>query len=139
MAEKRFAVVRLGSLGDIVPHISRSGRIACIVSIRANNLADASSLGRSGCKQQPCHRNLASGFSRSLVCPSSNRKLRAFCPEAAIDFQGLWKSAIPPFLAGIPRRIGFSSFTVREYGGTNSLYRTREMPHRAYCGSKWRT
>src|SRR6266851_5717189 len=36
--------------------------------------------------------------------------------EAAIDYQGLWKSAAIPFLARIPRRIGFSSETIRESG-----------------------
>jgi len=35
---------------------------------------------------------------------------------AAIDYQGLWKSAALPFLAGVPRRIGFSWSTVREFG-----------------------
>ena len=36
--------------------------------------------------------------------------------EAAIDYQGLWKSAAIPFLARIGRRIGFSSETIREAG-----------------------
>jgi heptosyltransferase I len=36
--------------------------------------------------------------------------------EAAIDYQGLWKSALIPFLTAVHRRIGFSSETVREAG-----------------------
>lgn len=36
--------------------------------------------------------------------------------SAAIDYQGLWKSAALPFLGRVSRRIGFSSETVREYG-----------------------
>jgi ADP-heptose:LPS heptosyltransferase len=36
--------------------------------------------------------------------------------ETAIDYQGLWKSAALPFLVRIPRRIGFSSETIREAG-----------------------
>jgi heptosyltransferase I len=36
--------------------------------------------------------------------------------DAAIDYQGLWKSAALPFLGGVKKRIGFSSAAVREYG-----------------------
>jgi len=35
---------------------------------------------------------------------------------AAIDYQGLWKSGLIPFLGGVKRRIGFSSATIREAG-----------------------
>jgi len=43
---------------------------------------------------------------------------------AAIDYQGLWKSASIPFFAGVPRRIGFSSATIRE-AGVPLLYNDR--------------
>jgi heptosyltransferase-1 len=43
-------------------------------------------------------------------------RVRAFKFDTAIDYQGLWKSAALPFLARIPRRIGFSSHSVREFG-----------------------
>ena len=36
--------------------------------------------------------------------------------DAAIDYQGLWKSAALPFFGGVKRRIGFSSHTIREWG-----------------------
>src|SRR5437667_285350 len=36
--------------------------------------------------------------------------------SAAIDYQGLWKSAALPFFGGVPRRIGFSSQAIREFG-----------------------
>jgi len=36
--------------------------------------------------------------------------------SAAIDYQGLWKSAMLPFFGGAKRRIGFSSATIREFG-----------------------
>src|SRR6266513_394200 len=35
---------------------------------------------------------------------------------AAIDYQGLWKSAVLPFLGRVPRRLGFSWHAVREFG-----------------------
>ena len=34
----------------------------------------------------------------------------------AIDYQGLWKSAMLSFLGGVSRRIGFSSQVIREFG-----------------------
>jgi len=43
-------------------------------------------------------------------------KIRGERWDAAIDYQGLWKSALLPFLGGARRRIGFSSSTVREFG-----------------------
>src|SRR5208282_3153458 len=36
--------------------------------------------------------------------------------DAAIDYQGLWKSAALAYFGGIKRRIGFSSETIREFG-----------------------
>ncbi len=116
MAEKRFAVVRLGSLGDIVH------TLPAVAGLRASfPVAPIIWLTHPRWVDLVASSNLASEIwpvdSRDL---SSVRQviamLRAFCPDTVIDFQGLWKSAIPPFLAGIPRRIGFSSLTVREYG-----------------------
>jgi heptosyltransferase-1 len=43
-------------------------------------------------------------------------QIRGQAFDAAIDYQGLWKSAAFSFLGGIPCRIGFSSETIREYG-----------------------
>ncbi|HKW57765.1 MAG TPA: glycosyltransferase family 9 protein [Candidatus Acidoferrum sp.] len=42
--------------------------------------------------------------------------LRASRWDAAIDYQGLWKSAALAFFGGVRRRIGFSSDTIREFG-----------------------
>jgi heptosyltransferase I len=116
MSEPRFLVVRLGSLGDIVHTFPAAGGLrksfpnADIVwlthpkwqaLVRAGNLAnevwtvdtrDWTSL-------------------RSILA-----RIRKNHFEAAIDYQGLWKSALIPFLAGVHRRIGFSSETVREAG-----------------------
>lgn len=42
------------------------------------------------------------------------RWLRKWQPDIAIDFQGLWKSAITALVSGASRRIGFSSTQLRE-------------------------
>jgi heptosyltransferase I len=116
MTEKRFAVVRLGSLGDIVhtfPAVSGlrksfpSAQTIWLTHPRWVGLVSSSNL-------------------TDEIWPIDSRdlssvlnvigKLRSFRPEVVIDYQGLWKSAFPGFLAGIPRRIGFSSDTIREYG-----------------------
>jgi lipopolysaccharide heptosyltransferase I len=135
MTEKRFAVVRLGSLGDIVhtiPAVSGlresfpSAQIIWLTHPRWVGLVSSS--------------NLASEIwpvdSRDL---SSVRqvigKLRSLHPEVIIDYQGLWKSAFPGFLARIPRRIGFSSDTIREYG-VPILYTERVKCHATHIADQ---
>jgi heptosyltransferase-1 len=54
-------------------------------------------------------------------------EIRASQWQAAIDYQGLWKSAALPFLGGVKRRIGFSSHTIREFG-VPILYTQRVKP-----------
>jgi heptosyltransferase-1 len=116
MTEQRFAVVRLGSLGDIVhtfPAVAAlresfpSANIVWLTHPRWSELVASSRLASEIWPVDS--RDLSSV--RQVI-----RRLRAFQPEASIDFQGLWKSAIPGFLAGVLRRIGFSSATIREYG-----------------------
>jgi heptosyltransferase-1 len=116
MPEPRFLVVRLGSLGDIVhtlPAVSalRSSfprsEIIWLTHPRWVGLVAASNLA-------------------SEIWPVDSRDLsnvrdvlsqiRAQSFDAAIDYQGLWKSALLPFLGRVPKRIGFSSATVREFG-----------------------
>lgn len=116
MVEERFAVVRLGSLGDIVhtfPAIAAlresfpAANIVWLTHPRWVELVASSGLASEIWPVDS--RDLSSV--RKVVA-----KLRAFRPGAAIDFQGLWKSAFPAFLAGVSKRIGFSSATIREFG-----------------------
>jgi heptosyltransferase-1 len=116
MTEQRFGVVRLGSLGDIVH------TFPAVAGLRESfPKAPIVWLTHPRWVELVASSNLATEIwpvdSRDL---SSVRqvigKLRSFQPNAAIDFQGLWKSALPPFLAGAPRRIGFSWSTIREFG-----------------------
>jgi lipopolysaccharide heptosyltransferase I len=116
MPELRFLVVRLGSLGDIVhtfPAVAGlresfpKSEIVWITHPRWKFLVESSSLA-------------------SQVWPIESRswpsvreaihRVRQAEWTASIDFQGLWKSALLPFLGAVKRRIGFSSATIREFG-----------------------
>jgi heptosyltransferase I len=127
MSEPRFLIVRLGSLGDIVhtfpavaglrdslPH----GEIIWLTHPRWVNLVASSGLASEIWPVDS--RNLASV--RQTIA-----KIRSQRWDAAIDYQGLWKSALLPFLAGVPRRIGFSSESIREFG-VPMLYTERVHP-----------
>jgi heptosyltransferase I len=124
MAEAKFLVVRLGSLGDIVhafPAVSGlrqsfpNSEIVWLTHpkwealVRAGGVADE--------VWTVDTRNWSS--LRSILA-----RIRRHSFQAAIDYQGLWKSAALPFLAGVSRRIGFSSQTVRE-AGVPMLYTDR--------------
>jgi len=116
MSEPRFLVVRLGSLGDIVhtfPGVAtlRAGfpraEIVWLTHPRWVELVAASNLAG----------EIWPVDSRDLVnVRGILAKIRAHSFDAAIDYQGLWKSALLPFLGQVPKRIGFSSATVREFG-----------------------
>jgi lipopolysaccharide heptosyltransferase I len=127
MSEPRFLVVRLGSLGDIVhtfPAVAGlrnsfpRAEIIWLTHPRWLNLVACSGLPTEIWPVDS--RDLASV--RQTIA-----KIRAHRWDAAIDYQGLWKSALLPFLAGVPKRIGFSSETIREFG-VPILYTDRVHP-----------
>lgn len=116
MSEPRFLVLRLGSLGDIVhtfPAVAAlresfpNAEIVWLTHPRWQFLVETSALAS----------HVWAIETRSV---SSLRKiietLRSSHWDAAIDYQGLWKSAALAFFGGIKRRIGFSSETIREFG-----------------------
>jgi heptosyltransferase-1 len=116
MADSRFLVVRLGSLGDIVhtfPAIaalresSPGTEIVWLTHPRWVELVASSSLASEIWRVES--RDL--GSVRQVI-----EKIRAVHWDAAIDYQGLWKAAFLPFLGGVRKRIGFSSATIREMG-----------------------
>jgi heptosyltransferase I len=116
MVDQRFVVVRLGSLGDIVhtfPAVAGlresfpSSEIVWLTHPRWLNLVASSGLATEIWPVDS--RDLTSV--RHIV-----GKLRSRKWDGAIDYQGLWKSAFLPILGGVPRRIGFSSSTIREFG-----------------------
>jgi len=116
MPDQRFLVVRLGSLGDIVhtfPAVAGlresfpSSDIVWLTHPRWVELVKASGLAT---EIWPIDsRDLRSV--RNVLA-----KIRSQSWDAAIDYQGLWKSALLPFLGSVRTRIGFASQTIREYG-----------------------
>ncbi len=116
MAEPKFLVVRLGSLGDIVhtfPAVAAlretfpQAEIIWLAQARWKLLAASSGLASKIWTTETRE------FSSVL---KTIREIRGHGFNTAIDYQGLWKSASLPFLAGVKRRIGFSSQSVREAG-----------------------
>ena len=116
MPDPRFLVVRLGSLGDIVhtfPAVSAlrqsfpDAEIIWLTHPRWKTLVASSTLAS----------QIWTADSRALPSlRNALEKIRSAHFDAAIDYQGLWKSASLPFLAGVKKRIGFSSASVREFG-----------------------
>jgi lipopolysaccharide heptosyltransferase I len=116
MAERRFLLVRLGSLGDIVhtfPAVAGlresfpAAEIVWLTHPRWVELVASSALATEVWPVDS--RDLASV--RAVL-----GKVRGRRWDAGIDYQGLWKAAFLPFLGGVSRRIGFSSSTIREFG-----------------------
>jgi len=116
MAESRLLVVRLGSLGDIVhtfPAVAGlresfpASEIVWLTHPRWQFLVESSSLASQVWTVET--------RSWSSVRKTIGR-VRQTEWAAAIDYQGLWKSALVPFLGGVKRRIGFSSAAIREAG-----------------------
>jgi heptosyltransferase-1 len=113
---ERFLVVRLGSLGDIVhtfPAVAAlraafpGANITWLTHPRWESLVVSSGLASEIWAAET--RSL--GSLRSVI-----GRIHAARFSCAIDYQGLWKSAGLPFLAGVAKRVGFSAETIREWG-----------------------
>ena len=116
MTEPRFLVVRLGSLGDIVhtlPAVAAlresfpEAEIVWLTHPRWGELVESSALALELWEIET--RSFASV--RDVLARIRKKKF-----TTAIDYQGLWKSAVLPFLGRVPRRLGFSWRSVREFG-----------------------
>ncbi len=116
--DEQFLVVRLGSLGDIVhtlPAVAAlrdaypGARLGWLVERKWAAILEAN-------PELDEVIPLDRGSWRAVA--SRVRQLRAARYTCAIDFQGLYKSAILAFLSGAGRRIGFDSGSAREGGAT---------------------
>src|SRR5260370_9225141 len=116
MPERGFLVVRLGSLGDIVqtfPAVAGlrqsfpEAEIVWLTHPRWKSLVESSGLATDIWEMET---RSYDSLRRTI---RQTRKKRF---SAAIDYQGLWKSAALPFFGGVPRRIGVSSQSLREFG-----------------------
>jgi heptosyltransferase I len=135
MPEPRFLVVRLGSLGDIIhtfPAVAAlresfpEARIVWITHPRWSFLVQSGNLAS---EVWTVETRLVSSL-RDVV-----RRMRQESWTAAIDYQGLWKSAMLPFFGGATRRIGFSSTTIREFG-VPILYSERVKTRKAHIADQ---
>jgi ADP-heptose:LPS heptosyltransferase len=116
MSEPRFVVLRLSSLGDIVHTIPAvaalretfpSAEIVWLTHPRWKTLVESSGLAS---ELWPIETRAFASLRNAI------QALRKSVWGAAIDYQGLWKSAALPLFGGVRRRIGFSSHTIREFG-----------------------
>jgi heptosyltransferase-1 len=116
MPEPKFLAVRLSSLGDIVhtfPAVAGlretfpSAEIVWVTHPRWKLLVESSGLASEVWTVE----NRSFTSLRELI-----RRIRKTKFSSTIDYQGLWKSAAFSFFGNVPRRIGFSSETIREYG-----------------------
>ena len=135
MSEPRFLVVRLGSLGDIIhtfPAVAAlresfpAARIVWLTHPRWAFLVDSSRLASEVWTVE----TRAMPSLREAI-----QRLRQSSWSAAIDYQGLWKSAMLPFFGGVKRRIGFSSATIREFG-VPVLYTERVKTSKAHIAEQ---
>ena len=135
MPEPRFLVVRLGSLGDIVhtfPAVAGlrqsfpRAEIIWLTHPRWVSLVASSDLAS---EIWPVDFRDLSSVRKTIA------KIRAQSWDASIDYQGLWKSALLPFLASVPKRIGFSAETIREFG-VPVLYTDRVRPRSSHIADQ---
>lgn len=135
MTEPRFLVVRLGSLGDIVhtfPAVAAlresfpKAEIVWLTHPRWKALVESSELATEIWEIETRSYHSV----RDMVARIRKRQF-----TAAIDYQGLWKSAALPFFGRVPRRIGFSSYSIREFG-VPLLYTDRVSSKQAHIADQ---
>jgi heptosyltransferase-1 len=116
MPERRFLLLRLSSLGDIVhtfPAVAAlretfpAAEIVWLTHPRWKFLVESGGLASEVWTIET--------RSFSSLRETIDRVRRTYW-DVAIDYQGLWKSAALPVFGGVKRRIGFSSHTIREFG-----------------------
>ncbi len=127
MADARFLIVRMGSLGDLVHTLPAAGELRdSFPEASIDWLVDQH--WRALLEGNPDINEVIpldrTSWGVILTCV---RKLRAARYTCALDFQSLYRSAILAFASGAPRRVGFDHRYARESGAA-LLYTQRVMP-----------
>jgi heptosyltransferase I len=127
MADPRFLLIRLGSMGDIIHALPAASalrdtfsaaRIDWVVEQKWQRLLQGN---RDISEVISVDRKSAGGILGTF------RKLRAARYDCTIDFQALYKSAILAYASRAPKRIGFASSYARE-GLAANFYTERLNP-----------
>lgn len=131
MADRRFLLVRLGSLGDIVHALPAAAalrdtfphaRVDWVVETKWARVLEGNP-------------DLSEVIELDRKSPEGMmgtvRRLRAANYTSAVDFQALYKSALLAFASGAPERIGFKSSYARE-GLASWFYTDRLDPRGAH-------
>jgi len=134
---QRFLIVRLSSIGDIVHALPAAAALAesfpqaqvhWVVEKRHALLLDGNPYLQSIVALDTCgwRKHLTSSATWRETCDGVTELRRSFY-SAAIDFQGLWKSAVVAWLSRAQERIGFAERWLREPGAA-VLYTQRVSP-----------
>jgi heptosyltransferase-1 len=131
MAESRFLLVRLSSMGDVLHALPAASalrdafpqaRIDWAVDSKWARLLEGNP---DLTEVTPLDRKSAAGIVGTV------RKMRSVNYSCAIDFQGLYKSALLAFASGVPQRVGFASSYALE-GLASFFYTDRLNPRGAH-------
>ncbi len=127
MPERRFLIIRLSSLGDIVHTAKAAAMIrGAFPDATIDWLVDRAWAGLfTGCTDFREIIALDRSSARSLLV--TMRRIRSARYTCVIDFQGLYKSALLAYFAGAPQRIGLARGFARE-GGASVFYTERVSP-----------
>ena len=135
---QRFLIVRLSSMGDIVhalPAVAALGETFPLAEIHwavenrhARLLEDNPYIHRLVKLDTLGWRERLTTRDAWWEIRCGIRELRESRYDAALDFQGLWKSALIAWLSGAPERIGFAEHWLRE-PASSALYTQRVSPH----------
>ena len=142
----RFLVIRLSSIGDIVhalPAVSALGEtfpeaeIDWVVETRYAELLEGNHFVHRLVKLDTLgwRRRLSSPQTRRDVTQSI-RALRQSEYDVAVDFQGIWKSALLARLSRSQRRVGFAEYWLREPGAA-IFYTERVAPRERQHVIEW--
>jgi lipopolysaccharide heptosyltransferase I len=138
----RFLIVRLSSIGDIVHALPAAAALAQTFPAAEIDwvVEKRHALLLAG---NPHLRRVMTldtlGWRKRLASPAAWNEMRRGIEslretpyEAAIDFQGLWKSAVVAWLSGAKKRIGFASPDLREPSAGVLYSQTTSRPRQVH-------